>query len=115
MADGNAEEATFVEVQLSGTIEQHAAPLPASESLNWPMLQMSQLGADGLRRWVELYTDETFERALQPAVEVLNGASSFLEPQLMMLATSLDRLGHFRSPEKRRRPQCESPRVSWRV
>lgn len=105
MADGNAEEATFVEVQLSGTIEQHAAPLPASESLNWPMLQMSQLGADGLRRWVELYTDETFERALQPAVEVLNGASSFLEPQLMMLATSLDRLGHFRSPEKRRRPQ----------
>ncbi|KAA6436406.1 hypothetical protein FQ330_03100 [Agrococcus sediminis] len=83
-----------VQTLLSGTVKHHSAP-PA-ESMPMPAFRLRDIGADGMRSWVERYADPRFERAVQPAVEVINGASAFLEPQLMMLAISLDRFGDYR-------------------
>lgn len=107
MLNGSDRGPYAVEVQLAGTIEQHRFPEPTSHSLALVPLTLSELGAEGMKRWVELYADPNFERAIQPAVEVLNGASRFLEPQLMMLAISLDYLGYFRFGDGRRRTMAD--------
>lgn len=101
MLSGATRDPVFVDVYLAGTSKQHRWPEPAS--LQPSPVGLTDLGSEGMRKWVELYADEIFERAMQPAVEVLNDATTFLEPQLMMLAISLDRLGQFRHGDERRR------------
>lgn len=108
MLSGDAHDPHFVDVQLAGTVKQHRGPEPETASLHFPLVRLADLGGEGMRKWVELYADEDFERAVQPAVEVINGATSFLEPQLMMLAISLDRFGHFRHRDRRRRAMWEN-------
>lgn len=108
MLSGDAHAPNFVDVHLAGTVKQHRWPEPDSAILQFPSVRLTDLGSEGMRRWVELYTNEVFERAVQPAVEVINGATSFLEPQLMMLAISLDRLGQFRHGDRRRRAMWEN-------
>lgn len=107
MMDGSDRGPHGVEVQFAGTIEQHRFPEPTEHSLGLVPLSLSDLGREGMKRWVELYADPNFERAVQPAVEVINGASRFLEPQLMMLAISLDYLGYFRSGDGQRRSMAD--------
>lgn len=52
-------------------------------------MSLEVLGAHGVKKWTDLYADDRFRRAVQPIAEVLNGAATFLEPQLMMLASAL--------------------------
>lgn len=108
MLSGDAHAPNFVDVHLAGTVKQHRWPAPESASMQLPAVRLADLGSEGIRKWVELYDDEVFERAVQPAVEVINGATTFLEPQLMMLAISLDRFGHFRYGGRRRRAMWEN-------
>lgn len=108
MLSGDVHPPNFVDVHLAGTVKQHRWPEPELASLQFPSIGLIDLGSEGMRKWVELYADEVFERAVQPAVEVINGATSFLEPQLMMLAISLDRFGHFRRGDRRRRAMWEN-------
>lgn len=107
MMDGSDRGPYAVEVQMSNTVEQHRFPLPEANAFGLTPLRLNDLGADGMRKWIELYSDETFVHAVQPAVEVINGATRFLEPQLMMLAISLDRFGYFRFGDRKRRAMHE--------
>ncbi|MBX3196082.1 MAG: hypothetical protein KF727_13400 [Microbacteriaceae bacterium] len=107
MADGSDRGAHGVEVVLSSTVKQHGQPKLTSQDLAFPAFHLQDLGAAGLERWIALYGSTDFRRAVEPAVEVLNGATNFLEPQLMMLAISLDRFGYFRFADGRRRAMHE--------
>lgn len=71
-------------------------------TLVWALIYLRDLKAAGLRRWMMLYEDPIFRRAIEPTVEVVNGISSFLEPRLMMLALGLDAMGHFLDPTRKR-------------
>lgn len=120
MMDGSTRDPQFVEVQFQSTIAQHSADKVSSPHFSRPPLQLRDLTPDALAGWVTLYGDDVFEQAVQPAVEVLNGASRFLEPQLMMLAISLDRFGYFRFGDRRRRllfeniEKCmEAANIDW--
>lgn len=94
--------------QFSGTVAEHVLPEPSSTSLAFPPLKLAALGASGLKRWTDLYTDGRLRRGVQPVAEVINGAATFLEPQLMMLAAALDYFGYYRCNDKVRRSMHES-------
>lgn len=120
MMDGSDRGPYEVEVQLAGTIGQHSYAVPDKNAFGLSVIGLADLGPAGMSRWIELYADEDLRRAVQPAVEVLNGASNFLEPQLMMLAISLDSFGFYRFGDGRRRAladhvlKClESARLDW--
>lgn len=100
--NGMVHGATPTEVQISSTHREHRLPEPRSSSLAFPIFTVAELSVEGLEEWTRLYCDEEFLRAVQPAVEVFNDATRFLDPQLMMLAMSLDRLGFFHSGSKGR-------------
>ncbi|NYF09773.1 hypothetical protein HDC94_000929 [Leifsonia sp. AK011] len=104
MLDGSDREPSAVEVVLEATVRQHRAEVPASSDFVFSAFGLNDLGPKGLTSWVELCRDDDFRRAVEPAVEVINGATRFLEPQLMMLAISLDRFGYFRFQDGNRRP-----------
>jgi hypothetical protein len=108
MLDGSDRGASSIEVQVASTFEQHGWPSLESNAFVFPMFRLSDVGADGMRKWGELYSSEDFRHAVEPAVEVINGASHFLEPQLMMLAISLDRFGHFRFADSKRRSLAQN-------
>lgn len=118
--DGKGHGPHPVDVLMSATAEQHRAPSPDQGAFAFPAFRLRDAGPEGMKKWVELYSDEVFRQAVQPAVEVINGASRFLEPQLMMLAISLDRFGYFRFGDGRRRSmpehilEClEAANVDW--
>ncbi|WP_341934026.1 hypothetical protein MRBLWO14_003143 [Microbacterium sp. LWO14-1.2] len=93
MMAGEPQAASSVPVQLAATVrEAERTPTPDRDLVS-PLLSLSDVGPDGMSRWVRLYGEDNFRRAVEPVVEVLNGATKFLEPQLMMLAISLDRFG----------------------
>lgn len=106
--DGKAHGPESAETHFSATIREHSRPAPSSTSLAFPALNLRSIGTSGLKRWTDLYWDDLFRRAVEPAAEVINGAASFLEPQLMMLASSLDYFGYFRFRDRRRRHMHES-------
>lgn len=108
MLDGSDHGAYSVEVLMFGTVEQHRDPPPEQNAFVFSAFGLRDVGPDGMRAWIDLYSDEVFKQAVQPAVEVINGASRFLEPQLMMLAISLDRFGYFRFGDKKRRPMHDN-------
>jgi hypothetical protein len=100
--DGKSHGAHDVTVDLRRTIrERDSAPVDHAD-VALPMLNLRQLGPTRLRKWMELYADPVFRRAVEPSVEVMNGVSNFLEPQFMMLALGLDAMGHYRDASRRR-------------
>lgn len=107
MLDGSTLEGEGMRVQTRRTVADFEKDAPAT-TFPIPMLHAHDLGAAGIRRWFQLYDDEVFRRAIEPVVEVINGASRFLEPQLLMTAMSLEAMGHFRDPERRSGRSVES-------
>lgn len=108
MMDGSDRGAHSVKVLLAQTFKQHGEPAPSSNRFAFPLFYLNDLGADGLRKWTDLYANDVFRQAVEPAVEVINGATRFLEPQLMMLAIALDRFGYYRFSDKKRRAMFEN-------
>jgi hypothetical protein len=106
--DGKTHGPDPAETHFAGTLREHSWPEPSSTGLAFPALSLRSVGTRGLKKWTDLYSNELFRRAVEPAAEVINGAASFLEPQLMMLASSLDYFGYFRFRDQRRRPMHES-------
>lgn len=104
--DGKAHGPDPAETHFAGTLPEHS--WPGLASLAFPALNVRTIGTRGLKKWTDLYSDELFRRAVQPAAEVINGAASFLEPQLMMLASSLDYFGYFRFRDRGKRRMHES-------
>lgn len=102
MLAGPPRSATFTDLIHARTAEDATLPAATDASFAVAALDIADLGARGLRRWVTLYQDDVFRRAIEPAVEVLNGASKFLEPQVMMLAMALDSLGFYRDADRKR-------------
>lgn len=94
-----------VRTLLSGTVRQHSAPVP--DRMPQAVFRLRQVGAESMRTWLGHYGDPRFERAVQPAVEVFNGLSAFTEPQLMMLAVSLERFGFYSFGDGQRRGMHE--------
>ena len=107
MLSGQAREPSNVAVQLQRTAEDTEQPLPSAPDLVLPMFTLRDLGTPGLKRWYRLYDDDVFRRAVEPAVEVINGASRFREPQLIMAAMSLEAAGHYRDPQRRPKRRLE--------
>lgn len=107
MLDGSDRGPYATDVVMEATVRQHKAEEPDSGAFVFSAFRLSDLGAVGLTKWIDLYSRHAFRRAVEPAVEVINGASKFLEPQLMMLAISLDRFGSFRFNDGRRRAMYE--------
>lgn len=103
MLSGDTRGPDQVTVQLQRTSEDSEQQLPSSADLMLPMFSLRDIGTAGLKRWYRLYDDPILRRAIEPAVEVINGASRFREPQLLMAAMSLEAAGHYRDPERRRR------------
>ncbi|KGN31185.1 hypothetical protein N802_04585 [Knoellia sinensis KCTC 19936] len=92
-----------MDVQLQRTSEDGEQAVPSTSDLSLPVFKLSDLGTAGLKRWYRLYDDHILRRAIEPAVEVINGASRFREPQLIMAAMSLEAAGHYRDPLRRPR------------
>jgi len=86
---------------LRRTIPDSEEASPERFDVAMPMFRLQHLGAPGLKKWCELYADEFFRRAIEPAVEVINGASKFVEPQLMMITLALDAMGYYRDPVRK--------------
>lgn len=107
MLDGSTLDGEGMRVQTRRTVSDFEKDPPAA-SLPIPMFHARELGAAGLRRWFTLYDDEVFRRAIEPVAEVINGASQFLEPQLLMTAMSLEAMGHYRDPQRKRGRSVES-------
>lgn len=103
MLDGSDAGAHSVDVLVSRSVEQHRDPKPERGDFIFAMFRLLDIGTNGMVKWTELFSDESFMQAVQPAVEVINGASRFLEPQLMTLAISLDRFGYYRFGDQKRR------------
>lgn len=103
MISGEAREPEYVTFLYRRTLEDNHAPEPNRMDLFMPMFRLKDLGADGLDRWLRLYSDPVFRRAVEPAVEVLNGATRFLEPRLTMTIFALEAMGHFLDKERRPR------------
>lgn len=103
MLDGSDRGPSSIPVILEATVRQHRAEEPKSSDFVFSAFRLHDLGPTGLTKWVDLYAADDFRRAVEPAVEVIDGATKFLEPQLMMLAISLDRFGYYRFGDGTRR------------
>ncbi|WBU36702.1 hypothetical protein [Homoserinibacter sp. YIM 151385] len=101
MAAGPPRAAGPVEVRLRRTLRDQASEAVDHADLALPWLRLTQLGAAGMRRWTRLYSDPLLRRGIEPIVEVINGASKFLEPQLMMTAIALDYIDYYRDRRRR--------------
>jgi hypothetical protein len=103
-----AEDYQFAEGSMGGTAEvvfrrtvrDAQKDTPDRGDLVLPAFRLSDIGSRGLRRWCALYDDEVFRRAIEPAVEVVNGISPFLEAQVMMIALALDAMGYYRDENR---------------
>jgi len=107
MLDGSERGPHSVEVQLEATVSEHRSPAVSSRATLFPLFRLRDIGAQGMSRWTALYENDDVRRAIEPVVEVFNGATQFLEPQLMMLAISLDRFGYYRFGDGERRAMRE--------
>ncbi|MEW1953150.1 hypothetical protein [Terrabacter sp. NPDC080008] len=103
MLSGEAQKPSFVDVLYQRTAGDFVAPPAETADLRWPAIRLADLGASGLQRWLDLYSDPLIRRAVEPAVEVINGATRFVEPRLLMTVLGLDAMGYFRDPL--RKPQ----------
>ncbi|WP_084075541.1 hypothetical protein [Demequina sp. NBRC 110052] len=80
---------------------------PNFRDLAFPLTTMERLEPRHFARWCDLYSDPLFRKAAQPTVEVIHGASRFLEPQVMMLVSSLESMGYYLDEERRKRRAVE--------
>ncbi|GAA2492340.1 hypothetical protein [Terrabacter carboxydivorans] len=96
MLDGHEEKPSFVNVLYQRTAGDFVAPVAETTDLRWPAIRLADLGAGGLQRWLDLYSQPLVRRAVEPAVEVINGATRFVEPRLLMTVLGLDAMGYFR-------------------
>jgi hypothetical protein len=101
MLAGQPRLSIFTDLIHARTAEDTTLPAARDASFAAAALDLADLGTRGVRRWVTLYQDGVFRRAIEPAVEVLDGASKFLEPQVMMLAMALDAIGFYRDPDRK--------------
>ena len=122
MLSGAAHEPVPVPLILRRTASDHEQDKVQWRDLATSMFRLSDLGPDGLARWLDFYADPLFRRAVEPAVEVLNGgAGNFLEPRLTLTMFALDALGHYLDQERKQkvplRDQIERclavPGVEW--
>lgn len=102
MLDGSTRTPSACNVLLRRTINDAEQPEPVRSDVRLPMFHLHFLGEAGLRKWLELYADPLFRRAIEPVVEVINGASRFLEPQVLMTVLGLDAMGHYRDEGRAR-------------
>lgn len=122
MISGETHSPMPVPLLLRRTVSDHEQGKVPWQDLAPSLFRLKDLGADGLARWLDFYADPLFQRAVEPAVEVLNGgAGNFVEPRLTLTMFSLDALGHFldedRKPKVPLRKQIERcltvPGVEW--
>ncbi|OLT31099.1 hypothetical protein BJF82_12050 [Kytococcus sp. CUA-901] len=122
MVSGDARSPAHVPVLLRRTLRDHEQPEVAWRDLAGSMFRLADLGPEGLARWLALYDDKLFRRAVEPMVEVLNGgAGHFVEPRLTLTMFALDALGHYldeaRTPKVPLRDQVlrclDVPGVDW--
>lgn len=106
--DGSTADGHLVQVHARQTVAEAENSEPKSANFISPLFHLNDLDSSGLSRWFRLYGDPVFRRAIEPAVEVINGASRFLEPQLLMTAMGLEAMGHYRDPQRRSRVSFES-------
>ena len=106
--DGSTADGHLVQVLTRQTVADAGNPEPKSSDFGGPLFHLADLGSAGLTRWFRLYDDAVFRRAIEPTVEVINGASRFLEPQLLMTAMALEAMGHYRDPQRRPKIPVES-------
>lgn len=100
MMSGEAKAPTYVPVQHRKTIRDFEQSEDKTLHAAFPAFQLEDLGTRGLLRWFKLYDDSIVRRAIDPVVEVLNGATRFLEPQVLMTVHGLEAMGHFRDPKR---------------
>lgn len=96
--DGHSSTGNAVRVLTRRTVADSQNEPVDPAALVGPLFGLQQLGTRGLKLWCSLYDDEQFRRAIEPVTEVVNGATAFYEPQLMMTAMSLDAMGYYRDP-----------------
>jgi hypothetical protein len=106
--DGSRGEPIGCEVHLRRTIEDFTLAEPTRADVALPIFRLSQVKSAGLRKWLTLYEDPIFARAIEPAVEVINGMTRFLEPRMMMMTIALDSMGYYRDPARRRNAKLQT-------
>ncbi|MET1087332.1 MAG: hypothetical protein ABWY04_09475 [Arthrobacter sp.] len=100
MLDGSSRMHEACSVLLRRTVEDSEQPEPSRSDVALPMFSLRDLGENGLRKWLDLYQDPVLRRAIEPVVEVINGASRFLEPQVLMTVLALDAMGYYRDEHR---------------
>ncbi|WP_256842891.1 hypothetical protein [Ornithinimicrobium cryptoxanthini] len=104
MLSGDAHGPAPVPLLLQRTLRDYEKDKVEWRDLALSIFRLGDLGADGLVRWLDFYADPLFSRAVEPAVEVLNGgAGNFLEPRLTLTMFALDALGHYLDETRRPR------------
>jgi hypothetical protein len=101
MLDGSTLHGQAMRVQTRRTVADFEKPLPSRSAHTFALFDLRELGSAGIKRWFRLYGNSVFRRAIEPLVEVINGASRFLEPQLLMTAMALEAMGHYRDEQRR--------------
>lgn len=102
MMNGPSSHREYVKVIPRRTVRDFDQPEPPFAAVALPLIYFEQLGPERLARWVELYHDFDIARAVEPSVEVINGMSNFLEPQLIMAVLGLDAFGFVKLGRQRR-------------
>lgn len=101
MLSGDARKPEFVEVLSQRTAHDYDQDAPKAASLGLPIFQLSDLGVGGLDRWLSLYSDSMFRRAVEPAVEVINDSfGRFVEPRFTLTMLALEALGYYLNPNR---------------
>jgi hypothetical protein len=95
----------WVEVHLSATIGERSDPEPGRIRSSG---YLNQTSTDALAAWCEAYKDDTYWRAVQPAVEAFRGGTALTEAMIMTLVMSLDRFGFYHFGDGQRHPLVES-------
>jgi hypothetical protein len=94
MASGPSSSREYVKVIPRRTVREFDLPRPSRSDVALPLIYIEQIGIEALEKWIRLYRDPDIARAVEPAVEVINGMSNFLEPQLIMAVLALDAFGY---------------------
>lgn len=102
MMSGGPHAPQSLQVLSRRTLRDHEQEPADHHKFIWSLFALPDVKAAGLARWLKLYEDPIFRRAIEPTVEVINGATNFLEPRLMMLSLGLDAMGHFRDGTRKR-------------
>lgn len=81
----------FVELVSAQTVRERVQPIPTAEKLSRPLLVLQEVGAEGLRRWAEIY--DHWDRFILPAVAVIGRRQRFTEDVVMSTSMALEAAG----------------------